>query len=49
MVRRILNIIKPRRDHSAMIARRAMRLHNRDRAAAARYETIHNILMRGPQ
>lgn len=30
-----------------MIARRAMRIYNRDRAAAARYEAVHAILMQG--
>ena len=30
-----------------LIARRAMRLHNRDRAKAARFERVHTILSRG--
>lgn len=33
----------------ALIARRAQRLGNRDRKAAAAYERTHHILFRGPQ
>lgn len=39
----------PQRPIDALIARRAQRISNRDRKAAAAYERTHHILFRGPQ
>ena len=36
-------------DRETMIARRALRLHNRSREGAAKYERQHTILARGRQ
>jgi hypothetical protein len=47
MIRRILSIF--RRPHvETIIARRAVRVCNRDAQAVARYEAVHKILSRKP-
>ena len=56
MIRRFLALFR-RRQHvepafpcvstDIIIARRAMRMHNRDSAKAARFERVHTILSRG--
>jgi hypothetical protein len=47
MIRRFLSIF--RRPHvETLIARRAVRVCNRDAQAVARYEAVHKILSRKP-
>jgi hypothetical protein len=48
LIRRIRAFLRPRpMPVDAMIARRALRLHNRRRDMAARYERVHTILAEG--
>ncbi len=50
MIRRILRFFhKPADPRDAVFARRAMRLNNRSREAAAKFERVHHILARGPK
>lgn len=49
MLKRLLRFFrKPADPRDAVFARRAMRVSNRKREAAARFERVHAILARGP-
>lgn len=47
IIRRLMAVFRRPRPDVAMIARRAMRLHNRRPDAAKRYEDKHMILSKG--
>lgn len=50
MIRRLLRFFhKPADPRDAVFARRAMRVSNRKREVAARFERVHAILARGPK